>query len=73
MTKLALTAAAIFVATCSAFAGSDHFASRNANQTVATIDNAYTASIRRPDMGRHGVQAAMKTDADEPDQGIWGR
>jgi hypothetical protein len=73
MKNIALAAAAILVATTTAFAGSDHFAARNTNQTVATIDNTYTASIRKPDMVRHGVQATMKSDADEPGQGIWGR
>ena len=72
MKNLALTAAAILLATTSAFAGSDHFGARTANQTTATIDNTYTASIRKTDMARHGVQAVMQSDADEPGQGIWG-
>ncbi|WP_322415235.1 DUF680 domain-containing protein [Mesorhizobium huakuii] len=72
MKTLALTAAAILVATTGAFAGSDHFGDRTANQTAATVDNTYTASIRKADMARHDVQATMKSDADEPGQGIWG-
>ena len=72
MKNIALTVAAILVATTSAFAGSDHFGERTANQTTATVDNTYTASIRKADMVRHGVQTTMKSDADEPGQGIWG-
>ena len=73
MKNIALTAAAILVATSGAFAGSDHFGDRPVNPTAATIDNTYTASIRKPDMVRHSAQATMKSDADEPGQGIWGR
>ena len=73
MKNIALTAAVILVATTSAFAGSDHFGDRAVNPTAATIDNTYTASIRKPDMVRHGMQATMKSDADEPGQGNWGR
>ncbi|QPC91949.1 DUF680 domain-containing protein [Mesorhizobium sp. INR15] len=72
MKNLALTAAAILIATSGAFAGSDHFDPDNTSQTTATVDHTYTASIRKPDMVRHGVQAATKSDADEPGQGIWG-
>jgi hypothetical protein len=45
MKNLALTAAAILLATTSAFAGSDHFNADTANQTVATVDTNATASI----------------------------
>ncbi|TRC85853.1 DUF680 domain-containing protein [Mesorhizobium sp. WSM4310] len=72
MKTLALTAAAILVATTGAFAGSDHFGDRTANQTAAMVDNTHTASIRKADMVRLGVQATTKSDADEPGQGIWG-
>jgi len=71
MKNIALTAAVVLVATTSAFAGSDHFGERTANQTA--VDNTYTASIGKPDMVRHGTQAAMKSAAEEPGQGIWGR
>lgn len=54
MTKIALTAAAILIATGSAFAGSDDYGnhgSRNVNQPVAnqsvSIDKSHTASIRK--------------------------
>ena len=73
MKNTVLAAAAILVATSTAFAGSDHFPARNTNQTAATVDNTFTASIRKPAKARHGVQATMKSDADEPGQGIWGR
>ncbi|TPM34193.1 DUF680 domain-containing protein [Mesorhizobium sp. B2-3-4] len=73
MTKLALSVAAMLLASSSAFAGSDHFGDRTVSPTAATIDNTYTASIRKPDMVRQGVQATMKSDADEPGQGNWGR
>ena len=72
MKNIALTAAAILVATTSAFAGSDHFGDRTVNPTASTVDNTYTASTRKPDTVRHGMQATTKTDADEPGQGIWG-
>lgn len=72
MKNIALTAAAILVATTGAFAGSDHFGSRTADQ--AAIDTTTTtASIRKADMVRHGTQAATQSDAGEPGQGIWGR
>jgi len=46
MKKIVLTAAAILVATGTAFAaGSDHYGSNN--QPVATVDGSYTASIQK--------------------------
>ncbi|KAA3447837.1 hypothetical protein C7I87_24940 [Mesorhizobium sp. SARCC-RB16n] len=72
MTKLALSVAAMLLASSSAFAGSDHFDTRATDQTRATVDNTYTASTAKTDVVRHGMQAAMKSDADEPGQGIWG-
>ena len=46
MTKIALTAAAILVATGAAFAnGSDHYGS--ANQPATTVDSSFTASIQK--------------------------
>ena len=47
MTKIALTAAAILVATGTAFAGSDNYGSKNVNQPA--VDNSYTASIQKSD------------------------
>jgi hypothetical protein len=60
MTKIALTAAAILVATGTAFAvatgtafaGSDNFGSNNASQPAAfatSADNTITTSIQKPD------------------------
>ncbi|RWL19009.1 MULTISPECIES: DUF680 domain-containing protein [Mesorhizobium] len=40
MTKIALTAAAILIATGSAFAGSDHYGSDGVNQPAAPAGNA---------------------------------
>lgn len=77
MTKIALTAAAILVATGTAFAGSDHYGSDNANQPAVTapagnIDHSYTASIRKP--ATFGG-FTIKPDSNQPQsgQGIWGR
>jgi hypothetical protein len=47
MTKIALTAAAILVATGTAFAGSDNYGSANANQPAVTVDHSVTASISK--------------------------
>ncbi|TIS87868.1 DUF680 domain-containing protein [Mesorhizobium sp.] len=83
MTRIVLTAAAIFVATGSAFAGSDHYGSDNANQPVANVDNAFTASVRKPDTAQpSGVdtmittgfgQGVLDTIARHNNDGIWGR
>jgi uncharacterized protein DUF680 len=62
MTKIALTAAAILVATGSAFAaGSDHYGSNNANQPAASVDSTVTASIRKSDAS---VQKPVTQGAD---------
>jgi hypothetical protein len=76
MNRIALTAAAILVATGSAFAGSDHYGSNNANQPVAPVadvDHAVTGSVKT--VAEHkAADAKMKTTTDWPDsgQGIWG-
>ncbi|TSE14029.1 DUF680 domain-containing protein [Mesorhizobium intechi] len=80
MTKIALTAAAILVATGTAFAGSDHYGSgnygsNNVNQPVASqsssnIDTTRTGSIVK------SVEAQGDANANVPaqsGQGIWGR
>jgi hypothetical protein len=80
MKNIALTVAAILVATSSAFAGSDHYGSSNASQTTTPVDSTYTASVRKQDkqdkvkhdMVQQGAQPAMNSAADEPGQGIWG-
>ncbi|MDG4896301.1 DUF680 domain-containing protein [Mesorhizobium sp. WSM4976] len=60
MTKIALTAAALLVATGSAFAGSDNYGSANANQPAASVDTSSTASIKKsdPDVQKPVVQGA---------------
>lgn len=76
MNRTTLIAAAILVATGSAFAGSDHYGSNNANQPVgsaAGVDHAVTGSVKT--MAEHkAADAKMKTTTDwpEPGQGIWG-
>ena len=78
MNKIALTVAAILVATGSAFAGSDHFGSDNANQpvaSVASVDHAVTGAVQDADMAGHkAADTKMKTTTEwpEPGQGIWG-
>ncbi|MDX8531448.1 DUF680 domain-containing protein [Mesorhizobium sp. VK25A] len=50
MTRIALTAAAILVATGAAFASSDHYGSTNASQPAIAIDRTVTTSINKSDM-----------------------
>lgn len=47
MTKIALTVAAVLVATGTAFAGSDNYGSASANQPAATVDHSFTGSIQK--------------------------
>jgi hypothetical protein len=47
MTKIALTAAAILVATGTAFAGSDNYGSNNVNQPAAAVDHSVTGSTSK--------------------------
>ncbi|TPJ35867.1 DUF680 domain-containing protein [Mesorhizobium sp. B2-8-3] len=61
MTKIALTAAAILVATGAAFAGSDNYGSANANQPAASVDTSITASTNKSDAN---VQKPVVTGAD---------
>ncbi|PZV38424.1 DUF680 domain-containing protein [Mesorhizobium kowhaii] len=61
MTKIALTAAAILIATANAFAGSDKFGSNNANQpAVASTDNTITTSIQKPDAQKPVTQGSNR-------------
>ncbi|CAN7619435.1 DUF680 domain-containing protein [Mesorhizobium sp. LjRoot246] len=73
MHKIALTVAAIFVATGSAFAGSDHYGSNNASQPVVSVDHAVTGSVKTM-AGHKAADARMKATTNWPDpgQGIWG-
>ncbi len=59
MTKIALTAAAILVATGAAFAGSDNYGSKT-SQPVA-VDHTVTASILKSDVP---VQKPFGADRD---------
>ena len=76
MTKIALTAAAILVATGSAFAaGSDHYGSNNANQPVAAqsssnVDHLFTGSILKSEKAQADANAKVPGQSG---QGIWGR
>jgi hypothetical protein len=76
MTKIALTAAAILVATGTAFAGSDHYGSNNANQPVASqssssyIDHLFTGSIVKSEKAQGDANAKVPAQSG---QGIWGR
>jgi len=78
MNKIALAAAAILVATGSAFAASDHYGSDNANQPVApvaSVDHAVTGAVKNTDMAEHkaaGTKMKTTTDWPESGQGIWG-
>ncbi|UDL86840.1 DUF680 domain-containing protein [Mesorhizobium sp. PAMC28654] len=47
MKKIILTAAALLAISGSAFAGSDHYGSNDANQAANTVDSSYTASIKK--------------------------
>lgn len=74
MTKLALSVAAMLLASGAAFAGSDHFGAEPVASvdTNATASIPYTASVdARVTTGPS--RPAPKADADEPGQGIWGR
>ena len=76
MTKIALTIAAILVATGSAFAGSDNYGSDNVNQPAVTapshgIDHSFTASTRKP-VEHHGFKLTPDSVQPESGQGIWG-
>jgi hypothetical protein len=76
MTRIALTAATILIATGTAFAGSDHYGSDNVNQPAVTsqagnVEHSYTASIRRP-VEHHGFKLTPDSAQPESGQGNWG-
>ncbi|QIA24215.1 DUF680 domain-containing protein [Mesorhizobium sp. AA22] len=86
MTKIALTAAAILIATGSAFAGSDHYGSDGVNQPAASVgdapvgnvDNTFTGSIRNPFTAEHNTDVTTQPGTTEPvvpqsGRGNWGR
>ncbi|MBZ9674967.1 DUF680 domain-containing protein [Mesorhizobium sp. ES1-1] len=74
MTKIALTAAAILVATGTAFAGSGNYGSDNVNQPVpnqsANVDTTRTGSILKSDQAQGDANANVPAQSG---QGIWGR
>lgn len=78
MIKIALTAAAILVATGTAFAkGSDHYGDNNANQPVASqsssssyIDHSFTGSIVKSEKAQGDANANVPAQSG---RGIWGR
>lgn len=75
MTKIALTATAILLATGTAFAGSDNYGSENANQPVANqsvsnIDTTPTGSILKSEKAQADADANVPAPSG---QGIWGR
>ncbi|AZO42623.1 DUF680 domain-containing protein [Mesorhizobium sp. M7D.F.Ca.US.005.01.1.1] len=78
MNRISLIAAAILVATGSAFAGSDHYNSTSTNQPaapVAGVDHAVTGAVKNTTMAEHkaaGTKTKTTTDWPEPGQGIWG-
>lgn len=81
MTKLALSVAAMLLASSAAFAGSDHGAN-NSNQPVATVDTNATASIPYTPR-RDGVDTKVTTGPSQGsvqdiitrhnNDGLWGR
>ena len=78
MTKLALSVAAMLLASSAAFAGSDHGAN-NSNQPAAAVDTNATASIPSR---QHGVDTKVATGPGQESvqdmidrhnrDGIWG-
>ncbi|TPK66710.1 DUF680 domain-containing protein [Mesorhizobium sp. B2-4-19] len=82
MTKIALTAAAILVATGAAFAGSDNFDRDHANQSAVAVDQPVASqSSSNVDTTYTGsIVKSLKTQGDananvpaQSGQGIWGR
>ncbi|RWM88828.1 MAG: DUF680 domain-containing protein [Mesorhizobium sp.] len=89
MTKIALTAAAILIATGSAFAGSDHYGSDGVNQpaapvgnaAVGNVDNTFTGSIRKLLPTEHNAvntnatfeSGTGQSTAPQSGRGNWGR
>jgi hypothetical protein len=75
MTKIALTAAALLVATGAAFAGSDHYGSDNANQPTVTqsssnVDRTVTGSIRT--FEQRDLKITPDSNQPQSGQGNWG-
>ncbi|MER8531024.1 DUF680 domain-containing protein [Mesorhizobium sp. M1272] len=74
MKKIVFTAAAILVATGTAFAGSDHYDSNTSSQLVAShsvskIDTSHTGSIQKSEKAQGDANASVPA---QYGQGIWG-
>jgi len=61
MKKIVLTAAALLAISGSAFAGSDNYGSQAANPPAVSVDQSYTASVRKAEPA---TQVPVKTGAD---------
>jgi hypothetical protein len=79
MNKIAFAAAALLIATGSAFAGSDHYNPNNTNPSAVTapagnVDNTVTGSIRKFNKFEQR-DLHIRPDQNQPQsgQGIWGR
>jgi len=75
MNKIALTAAALLVATSAAFAGSDHYGSDGVNQPAVTapagnVDNTITGSIRT--FEQRDLHITPDSNQPQSGQGNWG-
>jgi len=75
MNKIAFAAAALLIATGSAFAGSDHYNPNEANQPAVTapagnIDRSITGSIRK--FEQRDLKITPNQNQPESGQGIWG-
>ncbi|MGX8008544.1 DUF680 domain-containing protein [Mesorhizobium sp. ORM8.1] len=75
MTKIALAAAALLVATGAAFAGSDHYGSDNVNQPAVTqsssnVDRTVTGSIHK--FEQRDLKITPDSNQPQSGQGNWG-
>ncbi len=75
MNKIAFAAAALLIATGSAFAGSDHYNPNEANQPAVTapagnVDRTATGSIGK--FEQRFFKSAPNSNQQESGQGLWG-
>ena len=66
MTKIALTAAALLVATGAAFAGSDHYNPNEANRPAASVDTSVTEVTLQRSGGLKPMDVTRVFAADQP-------
>ncbi|BCG94140.1 DUF680 domain-containing protein [Mesorhizobium sp. 131-2-1] len=78
MIKIALAAAAVLAMSGIALAGSAHYGTINSNHS-GFVDQTFTASIRKPAMGKHSIVDPRTTTVaptgetwPEFNRGIWG-